>query len=80
MNTLRPVEKKYYGYSEHFYVSDDGYVVRREHGKTPNGNELGGRWVLREITGRFIDYDQYRNDLAERHGYRIATGNEAANV
>jgi hypothetical protein len=60
-------------------VSDDLYEgqfeifkaqMAREYGETPNGNKLGGRWVLR-IAGRFVDFDQYRSDLAERNGITL---------
>jgi hypothetical protein len=51
------------------YISECGYSMRREKGKTPNGNELNNRWVLRH-NGNFIDFDQYRNDLAERHNMK----------
>lgn len=49
------------------YVSKDLWVMKREQGKTPNGNELGNRWVLRNDKGEWIDFDQYRFDLAERN-------------
>lgn len=49
------------------YTSDCGYTMRREKkGTTPNGNPIGNRWVLRK-EGEFVDFDQYRNDLAERN-------------
>ncbi len=53
------------------YSSTDGYRMAREYGKTPNGNDLHGRWVLRDSTDKFIDFDQYRNDLVERHEIMI---------
>ena len=43
------------------------YSLKREEGKTPNGNELDGKWVLRNNMGEFIDYSQYRNDLASQY-------------
>jgi hypothetical protein len=43
-----------------------GYTLKREYGKTPNGNDLNGKWVLR-IGGVFVDFDQYRSDLIERN-------------
>jgi len=49
------------------YVSEDFWMMRREWGDTPNGNPLGGRWVLRDEKGNWIDFDQYSNDLAERN-------------
>lgn len=49
------------------YRSDDGMVLARENGLTPNGNNMNWRWVLRDSKKSMIDYSQYRNDLAERH-------------
>lgn len=49
------------------YRSQGGIEVSREYGKTPNGNDLLGRWVLRNSKGEFKDFDQYRSDLAERN-------------
>lgn len=46
------------------YESDLGYVLAREHGETPNGNPISGRWVLRDRTGTMLEIDQYRNDIA----------------
>lgn len=54
------------------YLYEDGSFMRREYdGLTPNGNPIHGVWVLRERFGKFIDYDQYRNDLAPRHNREI---------
>lgn len=52
------------------YESACGLSLQREHGQTPNGNSLSGRWVLRNH-GAFVDFDQYRNDLAERHNFEV---------
>lgn len=41
--------------------------LMREYGRTPNGNQFGGRWVLRDRLGQVVDFDQYRSDLAERN-------------
>ena len=49
------------------YKSDTGHTVKREYGKTPNGNNLSGRWVFRNTKGEMKDFDQYRSDLAERN-------------
>ena len=43
------------------------YSIKREYGKTPNGNYLEGRWVLRGHEGEYIDFDRYRSDLFERN-------------
>ena len=47
-----------------------GYALNREYGKTPNGNNLNGKWVLR-LDGKFIDFDKYKNDLIERHNIKL---------
>ena len=49
------------------YLVDDGRTIKRENGKTPNGNPIGLRWVLRGPNGEWIDFDTYRHDLFERH-------------
>ena len=55
--------------NDDLYHADDGRSVGREYGMTPNGNLLNGRWVLRSADGDFLDFDQYRHDLAERNGF-----------
>lgn len=57
--------------NDKLYRADDGRSMGREHGETPNGNPLGGRWVLRSAAGEFLDFDQYRHDLASRNGLRF---------
>jgi hypothetical protein len=52
-----------------WYSAADGRTIRREHGLSPNGNPLCGRWVLREADGTFVDYDQYRYDLFSMHDF-----------
>lgn len=47
------------------------FTLAREHGKTPNGNELNGRWVLRDAKGEWVDFDQYRHDLAARYDLEL---------
>lgn len=53
------------------YRSEDGHVMRREEGTTPNGNPISGRWVLRAPGGEWLDFDKYRSDLAERNGFKL---------
>lgn len=49
------------------YESEDKHItLAREEGETPNGNPIGGRWVLR-VDGEFIDFDQFRYDIGQRH-------------
>lgn len=62
--------------SEDAYEGDGGFAMRREQGKTPNGNEIAGRWVLRDAQGDWVDVDQYRFDLMERHGFRTGARRE----
>jgi len=51
------------------YLITGGGNIKREHvGETPNGNPMGGRWVLRDVALNFVDVDCYRNDLMERNG------------
>lgn len=57
--------------SEDKYESENRYTMQREYGETPNGNEVNGRWVLRNDQKKFIDYNQYRQDLAEKYGFII---------
>lgn len=53
------------------YKSSCGLSLRREYGLTPNGNEINGRWVLRDKDGNFLDFGTYRNDLCEHHNLEI---------
>lgn len=53
------------------YESEEGFVMRREEGKTPNGNPIAGRWVLRDKAGAWVDFDQYRHDLAAQNGFDL---------
>ena len=50
---------------------ESGLSMKREWGLTPNGNEMGGRWVLRDKDGKIIDFDSYRNDIAERNNISL---------
>jgi hypothetical protein len=49
------------------YLGEDGTTMKREYGETPNGNNLNGSWVLRDSNGEWVDFNQYRNDLACHH-------------
>jgi hypothetical protein len=62
---------KTFAFNNDKYCSDNGEQISREYGKTPNGNPLNGRWVLRSKTGVWIDFDKYVNDLAERHNINL---------
>ena len=53
---------------EEWYESECGLVLKREYKSlSPGGNEMGGRWVLRENMDILIDWGQYRNDIAEHN-------------
>jgi hypothetical protein len=66
--TLRPTKVLLTQESRDSYRAADGRTMQREYGETPEGNPLGGRWVLRDVQGGWIDFDQYRHDMMERHG------------
>lgn len=53
---------------DELYTSTCGLVLQRERTtKTPNGNPMGGRWVLRARNGDMLTFNQYRNDIAEAY-------------
>jgi hypothetical protein len=54
------------------YRGEDGTTMQRENGLTPNENPIGNKWVLRSADGAWIDFDMYRFDLAERHGFTLS--------
>lgn len=54
------------------YRSANFQAAREYDGHTPNGNRFNGRWVLRSLPdGNYIDFDQYRSDLVERHNLEL---------
>jgi len=57
--------------SETEYKAADGSTLKREYGKTPNGNDMNGRWVLRNPEGKFLTFDQYRSDIAEEYSLKL---------
>lgn len=70
MNRIfRPIEKP--NIMDDGYISDDKWTMRRESGLTPNGNPINDKWVLRDNHGKWVDFDRYRNDLAERNEFEI---------
>jgi hypothetical protein len=69
---VRPHARKMRQTSEDNYIGDDDYRMQREYGLTPNGNSIGGRWVLRGPEAEWIDCDQYRHDLLARYGLVMA--------
>ncbi|GAA0432553.1 putative molybdenum carrier protein [Massilia aurea] len=54
-----------------FRAADGSLSMKREFCETPQGNPMAGRWVVRDSTGTLVDFDQYANDLAERHGLAL---------
>lgn len=58
--------------SDDMYRSDCGLALQREYNtRTPNGNLMNGRWVLRNADKVFVDFDQYINDITERHNLEL---------
>jgi hypothetical protein len=56
---------------EDLLAADNGYTMCREYSTvTPGGNLAGGRWVLRDPMGEYVDVNQYRHDLLEHHNFR----------
>lgn len=53
------------------YVSDCGYNLEREYGLSPNGYPLNGKWVLRDPTGKMLDFDKYRYDIEEYYNLKL---------
>ncbi len=53
--------------SEDRYESEEGWVMQREYGKSPNGNDYNGVWVLRDDKGNYLDHNRYRYDIEARH-------------
>jgi len=41
-------------------------TMQREYGVTENGNDMFGRWVLRDEKGVMVDIDKYQTDIFER--------------
>jgi hypothetical protein len=65
-----PMDPRGWPLTDGKYVSTDGHTIEREStGETPNGNRFAGRWVLRDQNGDYLDHDQYRHDLMERHHF-----------
>ena len=51
------------------------YSIQREWNiKTPNGNNMAGRWVIRNQYDTIIDFDQYINDIADRWNLDLYSG------
>ena len=61
----------YYDLDDKSYKSENGFIIKREFGETPNGNKLDGQWVLRSSSGQFIDFKKYRHDLAEKYKFNL---------
>ena len=54
------------------YLLPNGWTMKRERGKTPNGHSINSCWVLRDEKGNWIDVDRYRHDLAERYNLDLS--------
>ena len=71
-HTVEGVVRFLHPFDQDKYATEDGWMMRREYGETPNGNPVAGRWVLRNQRGEWIDFDKYSSDLAERNDLRFA--------
>ena len=67
------MNRKLFPLNETRYESCDGFVMQREYGISPNGNQINGFWVLRDKFGTWIGFDQYRYNLAELHSFELET-------
>lgn len=53
------------------YRAETGESLTREKAVDKGGNHHPSIWVYRDASGRIIDMDQYRNDLAGRYKLRL---------
>lgn len=67
-----------YQVTEDRYESLDGWVMAREEGLTPNGNQFNGAWVLRDPAGEYVGHDKYRFDMEGRYDLRISFNRDRA--
>lgn len=58
---------------EHYRSAEGHHIRREDEGLSPGGNRFGGCWVLRDRDFKYIDHDQFRHDLMERHGFNTTT-------
>lgn len=66
----KPLERRFMEVAS--YKCETGETVAREYATlSPNGNLFNGHWVLRDATGKYLDHDQYRSDLAERQNIKF---------
>ena len=63
--------------SDDEYRGEDGTTLKREYGETPNDNPLNGRWVLRAPDGEWIDFNQYRHDIACHYDLNLLENDQA---
>lgn len=54
-----------------YMYSGEGYIMKREYGESPSGGLFRGRWVLRDNNNNIIDFDPYRNNIAERNNIEL---------
>jgi len=60
--------------TENLYEAEDGTKIAREFDTiTPNGNKLTGEWVLRDPLGRYVDFNNFRYDLAQAHNLELVS-------
>ena len=52
---------------DEYLYEGDGMTMKREVGTTAENNKTYGKWVLRDSDGIVLDFNAYRNDLAEQY-------------
>lgn len=63
MTPINPLKGGPASLSGERYESEDGWIMEREYGPTPNGNEFNGSWVLRDDKGEYVGHGRYRYDM-----------------
>lgn len=55
--------------SDNEYISEDGWTMYR--------HKYSGRWILMDETGKFIEVNTYRNDIASKYNLKLERKNNA---
>lgn len=69
------IEMKYNNRSgSEWYESKCGMVLQREiYSAMPNGELSNGKWVLRDDMEIVIDFDQFRDEIADRNNLDLCS-------
>lgn len=66
------------GDNDNKYIGEN-FTLAREFGTIPSGKKLNGQWVLRKINGEYVDFDTYRNDIAEQYDLELVKSEKNEN-